>query len=318
MRGLRGGKGVALPLRRPQVGLDVINQGPYFCRVAPCVKIVVVVILAILSGQRVRHGHIGRPLSPARHSREPAHADRTALRLSGHGRRPRVLEAFGAQHVAAVLTKAPAEAAGPQNWHGQLAAGTGDFGVLAEGRDQGLALVLVLVAAAVPRERLLEGAVIAQQAHLQVRLEETELGDLVDAVDALAVADDAHQNLLRADVLGALIGSEGQGAHTLPQPGQLDDVLGAPQTQRLKEQDQAVLDCARVLGALLEGHLNPLAEHVGPGEGLGADEGEEGAEVGELVLDGRAGETPPRVGVELVARAVEVSTGATDCVCWGC
>jgi hypothetical protein len=65
----------------------------------------------------------------------------------------------------------------------------------------------------VPGEGLLERAVVAQEAHLQVCLEESELGALLDLADALA--DHAHQHLLRILVLLALGRGERQCAYAL-------------------------------------------------------------------------------------------------------
>lgn len=182
-----------------------------------------------------------------------------------------------------------AQPARSQDRHGQVADGADDLAVLAERRRHGLALVLV--ATAMPREGPLEGAVVAQQAHLQVSLEEADLGDLVEPVDA--VADRAHQRLCRVVVLAALGRGELQHADALPQARQLDDVLGAAQAECLKEHDEAILDDGEILDVLLKRDLDPFAEDGCLGEGLDADEGKESAKVGELVLNWRPGKTPP-------------------------
>ena len=163
--------------------------------------------------------------------------------------------------------------------------------------------MFVPVAVAVPGEGLLERAVVTQETHLQVHLEESELGDLLDLADALA--DRAHQDLPRILVLFKFGLGECQCAYGLPQFGQLDDVFCSAQAERFKERDQAVLDDSRILDVLLEGDLDPLAEYGGFGKGLDADEGEERANVCKFVLNGRAGETPPRIGVEATAGVVE-------------
>src|SRR5262245_42347309 len=116
--------------------------------------------------------------------RKPPHTHGTVLCLLSGARRARLLDALGAQDVSALLAEAVAQPAGPQDRHGQLTAGASDLTVPAQRRDDGLAFVLV--AAAVPGEGLLERAVVAQEAHLQVRLEEPELGALLDLADALA------------------------------------------------------------------------------------------------------------------------------------
>ena len=191
--------------------------------------------------------------------------------------------------MSALPTKAVAQPAGPQDRHGLLADGAGDLSSLAQRRNDNLAFVQG--AAAVPGEGLLESAVVAQEAHLQVRLEESELGAFLNPAGALA--DRARQGLFGILVLLALGRGEHQCPHALSQPGQLDSVLGAAQAERLEEHYQAVLDDGRVLDVLLERDLDPLAEDGSFGERLDAGEGEERADVGEFVLDGRAGETPP-------------------------
>lgn len=114
--------------------------------------------------------------------------------------------------MSELLAEAVAQPAGPQDQHRQLAAGAGDLAVLAERGDDGVAFVPV--AAAVPGEGLLERAVVGQEAHLQVRLEEPEPGALLHLADA--VADRAHQDLLRILVLLALCRRELQSAHATP------------------------------------------------------------------------------------------------------
>jgi hypothetical protein len=64
----------------------------------------------------------------------------------------------------------------------------------------------ILVAAATPREGLLECTMITEEAHLQIHLEEAEVRALVNL--AYAMTDHAHQNLLRIFVLVALGGRE--------------------------------------------------------------------------------------------------------------
>lgn len=276
-----------MPLRRHQVLADVLNQRPHFRRVPLSVEIVVIIVLNRLLGRPVRHGHTrSGNVTPGPRLRKPPRTDGTVLRLLPGAR---LRDALVAEDVSALRTKAVAQPAGPEDRHGLLAAGAGDLAGLAQRRDDNLALVQG--AAVVPGEGLLERAVVAQETHLQVRLEQPELGALLGPAGALA--DRARQGLLRVLVLLALGGGEFQRAQARSQPGQLNGVLGAAQAERLEEHHEAVLDDGRVLNVLLKGDLDPLAEDGGFGEGLGANEGEERADVGKFVLDGRAGEAPP-------------------------
>ncbi len=191
--------------------------------------------------------------------------------------------------MCTLIAETVARLTGSQDRHELLAAGAGDLDVQAKCADDGLAFVLIILAE--PGEGLLERAVVAQDAHLHVHLEQSELGALLKLADALA--DCTHQDLSCLIVLLALGWGELQHAGVLTLPRQLDDLLCAAQAERLEEHNQAVLDHGRILDALFEGDLDPLAKDGGFGEGLGADEGEESAEVGELVLDWCTGETPP-------------------------
>lgn len=58
--------------------------------------------------------------------------------------------------------------------------------------------------------------------------------------------------------------------------------------------------------------FDPLAKDRGLVEGLGADESEESAKVGELVLDGRTSQTPPRVGMKSRTSLIEGSRKTAD------
>ena len=90
----------------------------------------------------------------------------------------------------------------------------------------------------------------------------------------------------------------------VPYARKVQDILGAAQAEGPEEHHEALLDGLWVVGRLFEGIADPAAKDGGLVEGVGADEREEGAEVGQLVLDGSSGEAPPGVGVERTAGAV--------------
>jgi len=178
-----------LPLLRPQVLIDVLDQLPHLRRVTVGVEIVIIIVINRVFGRSVRHGRIRRrnvALNPR--TLTPLHTHGTVLCLLSDAPRTRFLDALRAQDVSALFAEAVAQPAEAQDRHWQVAAGARDLTVLAQFRDDSLAFVLV--AAAVPGEGFLKSAVVAQEAHLQVRLEEAKLGALFDLADALA--DLAH------------------------------------------------------------------------------------------------------------------------------
>ena len=199
--------------------------------------------------------------------------------------------------------------------------------------DEGLARLLRgqlprIFTLLLPRKQLLVRPVVAQDAQLQVSLKKPKLGLHAAVVVVtqtphaasgtvggfgVVVADlGAHVSVddaLGALVLPAFVGRELELAHRLLVGRQLEDLLGAPQTERVVQQDQPV---PRLGFPLLERDADVLAELGQAAELVVPEEREQGADVLEFVLDRCSCETPARPGLEVGAGLVEGRGRATD------
>src|SRR5262249_49351256 len=151
----------------------------------------------------------GQPTALTVSETDRAATDRTTRRL--------LLEALRTEHVCTLVREGIVSAIRPEQGHGVLAPRAGECGLVAQG-TQGC---FPLVAAAPPLERegLLVGAVVAEHAQLQVRLEESKLGAPLHR--PFSLPDDAGQDALCIVVLTALCRRELQLLHTLRRAGQV-------------------------------------------------------------------------------------------------
>jgi hypothetical protein len=112
-------------------------------------------------------------------------------------------------------------------------------------------------------------------------------------------------------VLLAFEGRESDGADNFYWRGEVDFGDCAAETDCFEEGGQALYGAVLYVSRA-EGAGDPVAEDARVMEGADVDEGEQGAQVVEGVLDGRSGEAPPNFGGEFDHCAVEGGFAAAD------